>query len=831
MRQLLRSMVVADNDNDEEIFRNFIKFSDSGMGFESAHELRIWEIVQEFCQEHSHAPNAESVRGILKQGSDSAATDFFDILIRSPSLIKGDFIVQLEEESLSRKNRMVKDLINQATSILNTGIEVKDEQGKRILKGPIDAARHFYDRVGDIIAPTMGGKIFGEILSDAERGIKDYLTVKADPRAGIGQYSGLEQMDQALKGAKKHELWTHAAYTSHGKSLFARNWAYNQAVFMGYNVLYLSLEMPFRQIRNHFYAMHSTHSKFQDIRMELGIQKDPRIPLGIPYGLIREGELSPAEEVFLIQHVIPDLKSEESGYGSVMLEVGDPDKDEMTVNDLRSRAEMLHRKKPVDLLIVDHALLMSPRRRTKTTTEDLNQVLRDLKKMAMSFDRGAGVPVMCLFQISREGFKHAEKAGGIYNLTHLSYANECCAEGTKVATHRGWVNIEDVKIGDRVWSRTGWRDVLNTFNQGVRPTLSIHTTTGSFKVTPDHRLRVWDGSEIVWKYAHDLQEGDVIPTPSDYPGTGEEEDYSASYLKGVHAARGDTPIQALYFYGHYGLRMGIRRSIFTLFGEGSLRHNDAPSIKTNNLYQSLWNQPVPESLNHTACFLRGAMDGGGWVDKFGQILISVTDPESIVSRFRQIGVDARIRDSFVEIVDKVSVNRAARVCGFSHSPTQRDAYFSHAIKDFMVPLSDAIRARYRLSAQEAISDLDIEECKELAGMMLAKVVSVEDSLSLPVYDIEVTGDHEYMTEFHLAHNCERSSDIVTASWLDDNHKRRNRMQFQCLKVRDGGSFDPFLARVDFSVGRVLTCYDAVSTPEQQKMLNKAPGSDTDIGDL
>jgi hypothetical protein len=44
--------------------------------------------------------------------------------------------------------------------------------------------------------------------------------------------------------------------------------------------------------------------------------------------------------------------------------------------------------------------------------------------MALGFNRGEGIPVLCLFQISREGFKAAEKNGGKYNLTHLSYANE-----------------------------------------------------------------------------------------------------------------------------------------------------------------------------------------------------------------------------------------------------------------------------------------------------------------------------------------------------------------------------------------------------------------------
>ena len=81
-------------------------------------------------------------------------------------------------------------------------------------------------------------------------------------------------------------------------------------------------------------------------------------------------------------------------------------------------------KDPFKFLVVDHALLMSSRYKYSSTTDRLNEVIRDLKKTSSGFNRGQGIPILALFQLSREGFKHAEKSGGTYNLTHLSYANE-----------------------------------------------------------------------------------------------------------------------------------------------------------------------------------------------------------------------------------------------------------------------------------------------------------------------------------------------------------------------------------------------------------------------
>jgi hypothetical protein len=92
---------------------------------------------------------------------------------------------------------------------------------------------------------------------------------------------------------------------------------------------------------------------------------------------------------------------------------------------MRTRGELLHIKTPFDMIMVDHAGLLSSRKRYGNTTESLNEVLRDLKKLALSFNRGSGISVVGLFQISREGYKTAHKNGGRYNLTALSYANEC----------------------------------------------------------------------------------------------------------------------------------------------------------------------------------------------------------------------------------------------------------------------------------------------------------------------------------------------------------------------------------------------------------------------
>ena len=60
--------------------------------------------------------------------------------------------------------------------------------------------------------------------------------------------------------------------------------------------------------------------------------------------------------------------------------------------------------------------------------------------MALGFNRGEGIPILCLFQLSREGYRAADKNGGKYNLTHLSYANE--AERSADVVMTSWFGEE-----------------------------------------------------------------------------------------------------------------------------------------------------------------------------------------------------------------------------------------------------------------------------------------------------------------------------------------------------------------------------------------------------
>lgn len=204
------------------------------------------------------------------------------------------------------------------------------------------------------------------------------------------------------------------------------NWIYNQAIYFGYSSLSFCLEMAYDQCQRIIYVMHSMHPKFTDIRIKLGIQQKPDQPKSLNYKFVRDGKLPKNQEKFLRDYVLEDLKDESNSYGKIHFRGYDPDKQKFTVSDIRGKSEALYREDPFSLLIVDHTLLVDSEGYYRSTTEKANEVVRDLKKMAEVFNRGDGMAIVNLFQISREGKKRADKQKGPnkYNLYDLSYSNE-----------------------------------------------------------------------------------------------------------------------------------------------------------------------------------------------------------------------------------------------------------------------------------------------------------------------------------------------------------------------------------------------------------------------
>jgi hypothetical protein len=437
MSDILRSILpnTSKGDDPNLMFQNYCALRESILKFDVPSEASIYEYIKEFAVKHGHLPELSGVFQHFEQGQNFDEADRIQQISNKTVHYRGDFIAVVERTVEEARMISLASAMADAKVIAKTGLEVKEGKTKKLLKGSRDAGNHLVNEVARINTPTFGSRIGGEALTDGDDFWDEYEKAK-DSKLDVLPVTGLSVIDSALGGFRKKELYILAAFTGHLKSTTSMNWVYNQAIYGGTNTVYFSLEMHYTQCRRIIYVYHSMHPKFRAKRIALGIQQGQNPDVGIDPYKIKNGLLN-EDEINFLKEVILDLKegAEAGRYGSIRFEVADPNSLDFTVENLRTRAEILAQAEPVKMIVVDHALLLSPRKWVASTTDRLNEVIRDLKKTALGFNRGEGVPVLCLFQISREGFKAAEKNGGSYNLTHLSYANEAERSADVVITN------------------------------------------------------------------------------------------------------------------------------------------------------------------------------------------------------------------------------------------------------------------------------------------------------------------------------------------------------------------------------------------------------------
>lgn len=942
MKSLLRSTFVSGpEDSKDLLLRNVTALEESGLGFDVPEDEVIWKYVRDFANQYHHVPDISTIRGHFTYVNETAVLDRLQAVSVGKPKAQGDFLTVLNEKIEERRTRKVTDILREAARIVETGIEIKEGREKKLLRGPVDAVRYLIGQSHEIVAPSTGQKLSGNVTADGTSFMDEVDRVESNPLAGIGQFTGLRQMDDALKGAKRGELWTHAAFTGNMKSTLMLNWAYNQAVFYRHSNIVFSLEMPYQQVRRILYSLHSAHPKFDEARRFFGVGKS------LSYKSIRDGELdlvpearllgmseaersglleisgrfydpNRSEKRFLAEYVVPDFNDPANEYGNIHIEVHDPDKSDFTVTDARNKAELLYSKDPtIASLFVDHAGLMAARQRMPSTTEKINEVVRDLKRLSMSFNRGAGIAVVNLFQISREGYKSAEKSGGRYNLTHLSYANECLLGCEPITTKRGIVPLENVKVGDSVWSRSGWKPVLNVFDQGVKPLWRVTTDRGSvLHPTGNHRVRVLEGSAFGWKGIQSLAVGDwVVSTTGDYPWPSQAVSLPSldflpyeracgnqgvpittpttlnpalAYLLGAWHGDGRTHAHGIGFTGNRNevpVRERIEGTFLSVFNH-RLGSQESPS-RPGSFDLFKWSQPLKRWFDTVSgergnqippailaspkpvvlAFLQGLFDTDGWINSQHVVGLKMKS-EPLLRQVQQImgllGYDTHLamtpttlaatgktyegwtlrlrgydsRTLFAKEIGFTEPWKAQRLSeSLLMSPRKKDtrvypvaeaflglcsAHTPHRLcterilrKSHFNTIASARRlglvphgaVEYLLTylAEAGIEDPRAEFLREILRLRVMRVASVENTgREEQVYDIEVGGDHEYQTGPLLSHNCERSSDIVTAGWLDDNLKQQSLLKLQCLKSRDDQPFEDFYAGILWPCRRLFT---------------------------
>ncbi len=381
------------------------------------------------CQGDIELPSYEILKHhfSMVEGSEAVLEVLEKIKVQQP-YIGQDYKTILKSYNEEQRVLQLQKVVSDVSKIASTGLDIKNGIKKIKLKGIIDAVSYFARMTKDLQRSITGIKTESQIVSaeDATEAFAEYERSEANPNDSIGITTWLREMDDTLNGLKNRELMLVGGFTGHCKTTFAINMAY-RALWQGWNTAFITLEMSFDEIRRKIYVLHACNP-IQKVRFP----KYKHLVGKIGYNSVRYGKLTKEEKDYysLICKDFDDTVNKEAGsFGKFF--IWQPEKSSTTASDIEFKTRQYQQElqamgKNLDFLVIDYIYLMGADKdeKAKDGNETINNIIRTLKRMTLTFNNGKGIRILSPHQINREGYKEALKNEGVYYLTSLANTNE-----------------------------------------------------------------------------------------------------------------------------------------------------------------------------------------------------------------------------------------------------------------------------------------------------------------------------------------------------------------------------------------------------------------------
>ncbi len=230
----------------------------------------------------------------------------------------------------------------------------------------------------------------------------------------------IKQLDDVIGGISMGSVSTIFGFVGSFKTMFALNIAYHNVFELGYNVVYLSLEVTKEDLWYNIFSRHSNHEKFKEFGGKIGHKR------------IRKCRITEMQERMISEKIIPDLKQSK---GQLIL-LDETDFNSLTEMELEAKFHQIDKdlisrgKGGIDAIIIDYVQLFKhigsddkSKKRYIEPKDVVNSYMSFFRKLCLNF-RGRPIALIPLSQCNREGFKAATKKGGEYDLTAIAEANE-----------------------------------------------------------------------------------------------------------------------------------------------------------------------------------------------------------------------------------------------------------------------------------------------------------------------------------------------------------------------------------------------------------------------
>lgn len=402
----------------DELLRNFRLFQKSKVQCSEDAYGKLYHYILDFYRQYQDMPDLALVENHFQRVEGDANVLLALKRVKEQKPWTGsNYRSVLESLRKQQGSDSLIGILQDAQEVLLRG----KKEGKNEIKGLEDAVKYLSTKSRDILLKNIDFKLESQIYSheDAKEELEEYEKMKARTSDGIGAMTWLRKMDEARGGLKHTELMLVAAFTGQFKTTFTMNMAY-RAAFAGFNVGFVSLEMSHKEMRTKFYVLHTCNNTFSDTKYRHLIGR-------ITVNDVLYGKLSDEAAEFY-QYAIKDLITNKE-YGRIF--IWQPDASATTIEDIGAKFlefdnDLRNEGRTLEMGCIDYLTLLSPSpgKKNKDDNEALNEIIKQTKRLCLTFNNGQGLRIISPFQNNRRGYEEALKNDGQYQLTALSNAHE-----------------------------------------------------------------------------------------------------------------------------------------------------------------------------------------------------------------------------------------------------------------------------------------------------------------------------------------------------------------------------------------------------------------------
>ncbi len=364
--------------------------------FTEAIHTNLFKLLERYSDVAGGVLTRDALEDMLRGNTDPGRAELYletYDTFRDTAVAETDFAWSVSELKDLAAERATKEVLADGMEVLTRG---KDQGRGVVLKGHEDARNYLLEAFSNIDRDlTMIDSPEGDMRKERVEILADYAENKRRREAGTqdGIKFGITELDNTLGGIQPGEFALVAAYSSDGKTSLCVQLAWHAAVKQGKNVVFFTTETVNTVVRRKIVSRHSKESQFN-------------LPDGLNTRDLKMGTLTEVQEMRL-QEVVLDLETNPN-YGKIYIVQVPRDASILT---LEHRMYRLLRQFPIDLVVVDYLAQFRADQSYPSEREKLSSILKEAKRLAVTFNHGAGVPLVSPWQINRSSREEAMTTG------------------------------------------------------------------------------------------------------------------------------------------------------------------------------------------------------------------------------------------------------------------------------------------------------------------------------------------------------------------------------------------------------------------------------------